>query len=119
MRLWLWLCCLAIALPLVAQDSRRPARFDLEEYRRGLEFLRPIDLDGPRLDFHRADEVDSRLAIGSERIDCGLRVIHLFVGRSAACREQQQREHPCSQRANLHESLSIDDERRRTTRSAA
>jgi hypothetical protein len=42
MRRMLCLICLAISLPLVAQDSRKTARFDLEEYRRGLEFLRLV-----------------------------------------------------------------------------
>jgi hypothetical protein len=64
----LWLICFAISLPVIAQDARRTARFDLEEYWRGLEFRRLVYLRAQEIQPKRRDEPLRELNITDEEV---------------------------------------------------
>jgi hypothetical protein len=79
MRRLLCLICLAISLPLVAQDSRKTARFDLEEYRRGLEFLRVVYLRAQEIRPQRRDAPLRELNITDEEVREIQRVTRSYI----------------------------------------
>jgi hypothetical protein len=68
MRRMLCLICLAISLPLVAQDSRKTARFEHEEYWRGLEFRRLVYLRAQEIRPQRRDAPLRELNITDEEV---------------------------------------------------
>jgi hypothetical protein len=68
MRRTLCLICLAISLPLIAQDSLRPARFDHEVYWRGLEFRRLVYLRAQEIRPQRRDAPLRELNITDEEV---------------------------------------------------
>jgi hypothetical protein len=68
MRRLICLICLAISLPLVAQDARRPARFDLETYWRDAEFRRLVYLRAQEVRPQRRDAPLRELNITDEEV---------------------------------------------------